>query len=198
TPARKRPKAARSRWCATATRSASTASGAPSTCWWTKPSWPVAAPPGSRAAPSGSPARWRNTRGWWARPTWARSPTPAASNGRANDAIGQSPSGDSAMDTSFAIVVALGAFFVLVVVVYNRLVALRNRVDNALAQIDVQLKRRHDLIPNLVETARGYLAHERGALEAVVAARDAARAAGEAALGPGRGHAGDPEAMAGL
>ena len=63
------------------------------------------------------------------------------------------------MDTSFAIVVALGAFFVLVVVVYNRLVALRNRVDNALAQIDVQLKRRHDLIPNLVETARGYLAH---------------------------------------
>jgi LemA protein len=61
------------------------------------------------------------------------------------------------------------AFFV--VSVFNRLVALRNRVRNAFSQIDVQLKRRYDLIPNLVETAKGYLKHERGTLEAVVAAR---------------------------
>ena len=57
---------------------------------------------------------------------------------------------------------------------YNRLVASRNRFKNAFAQIDVQLTRRHDLIPNLVETAKGYLKHERGTLEAVVAARNAA------------------------
>jgi LemA protein len=58
--------------------------------------------------------------------------------------------------------------------IYNRLVALRNRFKNAFAQIDVQLKRRYDLIPNLVETAKGYLAHERQTLEAVVAARNTA------------------------
>jgi len=57
---------------------------------------------------------------------------------------------------------------------YNRLVALRNRYKNAFAQIDVQLKRRYDLIPNLVETAKGYIKHERGTLEAVIAARNAA------------------------
>jgi LemA protein len=100
------------------------------------------------------------------------------------------------MDTGITMAVALGAFFVLVVLVYNRLVALRTRVENGLAQIDVQLKRRHDLIPNLVETARGYLPHERGTLEAVTAARDAARAAGQAALGAGRGS--DPEVMTAL
>jgi LemA protein len=60
------------------------------------------------------------------------------------------------------------------IVLYNRLVASRNRFKNAFAQIDVQLTRRHDLIPNLVETAKGYLKHERGTLEAVVAARNAA------------------------
>lgn len=59
-------------------------------------------------------------------------------------------------------------------VVYNRLVGLRNAFDNAFAQIDVQLKRRHDLVPGLVEVARGYLTHERQTLEAVVAARQGA------------------------
>ncbi len=69
---------------------------------------------------------------------------------------------------------------------YNRLVALRNRFKNAFAQIDVQLKRRYDLIPNLVETAKGYLKHERGTLEAVIAARNAASAANtRAAAAPG-------------
>jgi len=69
---------------------------------------------------------------------------------------------------------------------YNRLVALRNRFKNAYAQIDVQLKRRYDLIPNLVETAKGYIKHERGTLEAVIAARNAASAANvKAASAPG-------------
>jgi LemA protein len=69
---------------------------------------------------------------------------------------------------------------------YNRLVALRNRFKNAFAQIDVQLKRRYDLIPNLVETAKGYLKHERGTLEAVIAARNAASEANtRAAAAPG-------------
>ncbi|QDZ29583.1 LemA family protein [Noviherbaspirillum sp. UKPF54] len=57
---------------------------------------------------------------------------------------------------------------------YNRLVSLRNRFKNAFMQIDVQLKRRYDLIPNLVETAKGYMKHERGTLEAVIAARNSA------------------------
>lgn len=57
---------------------------------------------------------------------------------------------------------------------YNRLVSLRNQIKNAFAQIDVQLKRRYDLIPNLVETAKGYMKHEREALEAVIAARNQA------------------------
>jgi LemA protein len=65
--------------------------------------------------------------------------------------------------------------------VYNRLIALRNRYQNAYAQIDVQLKRRYDLIPNLVETAKGYLSHERNTLEAVIAARNQAVSAGQAA-----------------
>jgi len=64
---------------------------------------------------------------------------------------------------------------------YNRLVTLRNRVKNAFAQIDVQLTRRHDLIPNLVETAKGYIKHERETLEAVIAARNTAIAGLKAA-----------------
>ena len=86
------------------------------------------------------------------------------------------------------IVVVVPVFFVLMWLVgaYNRLVALRNRFKNAYAQIDVQLKRRYDLIPNLVETAKGYIKHERGTLEAVVAARNAASAANVlAAQNPG-------------
>jgi len=70
--------------------------------------------------------------------------------------------------------------------IYNGLVNLRNRFKNAFAQIDVQLKRRHDLIPNLVETAKAFLAHERGTLEAVIAARNSADAARQqAAADPG-------------
>jgi LemA protein len=77
---------------------------------------------------------------------------------------------------------------------YNGLVALRNRFKNAWAQIDVQLKRRYDLIPNLVETTKGYLKHERGTLEAVIAARNSALSAnGKVAANPG-----DPEAMKAL
>jgi LemA protein len=64
-----------------------------------------------------------------------------------------------------------------VVGIYNKLIGLRNRFKNAYAQIDVQLKRRYDLIPNLVETAKGYIKHERGTLEAVIAARNAASSA---------------------
>jgi LemA protein len=67
---------------------------------------------------------------------------------------------------------------VAVVLLYNRLVRLRNRVDNAWAQVDVQLRRRYDLIPNLVETVKGYAAHERETFEAVTRARSQAQAAG--------------------
>ena len=67
------------------------------------------------------------------------------------------------------------AVFVFVVLLYNRLVRLRNRVDNAWAQVEVQLKRRWDLIPNLVESVKGYAAHERGTFEAVTEARTRAQ-----------------------
>jgi len=90
-----------------------------------------------------------------------------------------------------AVVVVL---VVLIVGVYNKLVILRNRFKNAFAQIDVQLKRRYDLIPNLVETSKGYLAHERETLEAVITARNQASAAGQkAAANPG-----NPAAMQNL
>lgn len=82
-----------------------------------------------------------------------------------------------------AVVVALGLW---VVVVYNRLITGRNGYKNAFSQIEVQLQRRYDLIPNLVETAKGYLAHERQTLEAVIAARNAAQSAcKEAQADPG-------------
>ena len=73
--------------------------------------------------------------------------------------------------------IVLGVIVVLVIFAfgaYNRLVALRQRVDQAFADIDVQLKQRHDLVPNLVETVKGYAAHERGTLDEVVKARNAA------------------------
>ena len=79
------------------------------------------------------------------------------------------------MSVSVIILLAILAVIVLlvlfVIAVYNSLVGLRNQVDNAWSQIDVQLKRRHDLIPNLVETAKGYMQHERGTFEAVTNAR---------------------------
>ena len=71
-------------------------------------------------------------------------------------------------------IVALVLVVAWAVAIWNRFVTLRNRYANAFAQIDVQLKRRYDLIPNLVETAKGYLAHERETLAAVIAARGAA------------------------
>jgi LemA protein len=80
----------------------------------------------------------------------------------------------------------LGVIVALVVwamSVYNGLVSLRNRFKNAFAQIDVQLKRRYDLIPNLVEIAKGYMAHERNTLEAVIAARNGAVSAAQKAAG---------------
>lgn len=95
------------------------------------------------------------------------------------------------------IVVAVAVVLLVVLIVigiYNKLVTLRNRFRNAFAQIDVQLKRRYDLIPNLVEVAKGYIKHERETLEAVTQARNLAAAAGQkAAQMPG-----DPAAMGAL
>ncbi|MFT5826772.1 MAG: LemA protein, partial [Yoonia sp.] len=89
------------------------------------------------------------------------------------------------MTIGLIILGVLAVFFVGVALwvmgIYNGLVALRNRFKNAFAQIDVQLKRRYDLIPNLVETAKGYLSHERETLEAVISARNGAASAGQAA-----------------
>src|ERR1700752_3876885 len=102
------------------------------------------------------------------------------------------PPGGITMSTGGWIAVAVAIALVLfAIAVYNRLVVLRNRFKNAFSQIDVQLKRRYDLIPNLVETVKGYMAHERGTLEAVVKARGAAVGAAQtAAAAPG-----DPAAM---
>jgi LemA protein len=84
------------------------------------------------------------------------------------------------------IVGLLVVFIGLVVGIYNKLVTMRNRFKNAYAQIDVQLKRRYDLIPNLVETAKGYIKHERETLENVTKARNIAYAASQtAAANPG-------------
>ena len=86
------------------------------------------------------------------------------------------------MSATAWIVLALVAVVVIwAIAVYNRLVQLRNRIANAFGQIDVQLKRRHDLVPNLVEVARGYLQHEAATLQAVIAARGQAQGAASAA-----------------
>jgi LemA protein len=85
----------------------------------------------------------------------------------------------------------LVAVAIWAIMIYNGLVALRNRFRNAFSQIDVQLKRRYDLIPNLVETAKGYIKHERETFEAVIKARNVALAASQAASAK----PGDPAAM---
>ena len=93
--------------------------------------------------------------------------------------------------------IALGVVVIVAIwaiAIYNGLVTLRNRFKNAFSQIDVQLKRRYDLIPNLVESVKGYMAHERGTLEAVVKARGSAVTAAQAAAA----RPGDPAAMQGL
>jgi LemA protein len=97
--------------------------------------------------------------------------------------------------TTIIVLIVVGVIVLLLifwlVAVYNSLVVSRNRYQNAFAQIDVQLKRRYDLIPNLVETVKGYMAHEKGTLEAVIQARNSAYSARERAAGK----PGDPEAM---
>ena len=79
--------------------------------------------------------------------------------------------------TSWVVLGVIAVIVVWAISIYNRLVAMRQRTNQAFADIDVQLKQRHDLVPNLVETVKGYAAHERGTLEAVVQARNAAIAA---------------------
>jgi LemA protein len=89
-----------------------------------------------------------------------------------------------------AVVVVLALFLGPAIGMYNKLVTLKNRYKNAFAQIEVQLKRRHDLIPNLVETAKGYMAHERETLDAVISARNqAASGLQAAAADPGNAKA---------
>ncbi|MHC4431920.1 MAG: LemA family protein, partial [Planctomycetota bacterium] len=86
------------------------------------------------------------------------------------------------MKIALIVIAAVFAVVALAVIgIYNALVRLRNQVDNAWSQIDVQLKRRHDLIPNLVETAKGYMKHERETFEAITEARSKAMGAGNVA-----------------
>jgi LemA protein len=103
-----------------------------------------------------------------------------------------------AIDTTVTVLIVLGVAVLLFlgfgVGLFNTLVTLRNRYKNAFSQIDVQLKRRYDLIPNLVETAKGYMKHERETLEAVINARNAALSASQRAAGS----PGDPGSMNGL
>jgi LemA protein len=108
---------------------------------------------------------------------------------------GRAPRREEGDMVALAVLLGLAVLVALAwAALYNGLVTRRNGFRNAFSQIDVQLKRRYDLIPNLVETAKAYLTHERATLEAVIAARNvAAGAAARAAAQPG-----DPRAMAGL
>ena len=81
------------------------------------------------------------------------------------------------MTALIIVLVVIALLIIFVIAVYNALIRLRNQVDNAWSQIDVQLKRRHDLIPNLVETAKGYMKHERETFEAITNARSQAMGA---------------------
>ena len=82
------------------------------------------------------------------------------------------------MSVTLIVLIAAAVLLVMGIGIYNQLVGLRNRVTQSFADIDVQLKQRHDLIPNLVETVKGYATHEKGTLEAVIQARNAAMTAG--------------------
>ncbi len=96
--------------------------------------------------------------------------------------------------SAIVFLVIVAALIIYIIAIYNKLVNLRNRFQNAFAQIEVQLKRRYDLIPNLVETAKGYIKHERETLEAVIAARNSA----VAGLAAAAAKPGDASAMSSL
>jgi LemA protein len=90
---------------------------------------------------------------------------------------------EQVMSSGWITIAVIAVFVIYLIVIYNGLVGLRNRVKNGFSQIDVQLQRRYDLIPNLVETAKGYMKHERETLEAVIQARNAAQSAARHAEG---------------
>jgi LemA protein len=98
------------------------------------------------------------------------------------------------MNTNIIIIAAIAVLIIWIISGYNRLVSLRNRYKNSYAQIDVQLKRRYDLIPNLVKTAKAYMAHEKDTLEAVIQARNEASSAGNVVAD----NPGDSDAMTSL